>query len=168
MKINLGCGQKYLLGYVNCDILDSVRADKYFSLNLFPYPFPDSCAEEILLDNVLEHVDDVILVMHELHRISSNNCDIHIYVPYAKSDWAFQDITHKHFFTENSMDYFDKNFEYSFYSSKFNFELKEKKLISSTKTAKNKMRNLIPFRAILRYFLFNMYDGIYFHLLVKK
>ena len=69
LKINLGCGQKYLAGYVNCDLLTNIKADKYFNFDAPPYPFESECAEEILLDNVLEHLDDIPKVMDELHRV---------------------------------------------------------------------------------------------------
>ncbi len=163
IRINLGCGRKYLDGWVNCDVVSTVRADRYFDLEKFPYPFEDGSATEILMDNVLEHLEDIPGTMTELHRILAPGGTVLIKVPYGKSDWALQDPTHKHYFTERSMDYFTVGHEYSFYSEA-RFECLEARLVADSTTLRHVMRNLIPFRSILRYFLFNLYDGVHFRL----
>ena len=163
MKINLGCGDKYLKGYVNCDYSKNVRTDKFFDLNKFPYPLKSNYADEILMDNVLEHLDDMVKVMEELYRILKNKGKLIIIVPYGKSDGAMQDPTHKQFFTEKTMDYFTHDSKFKFYSSA-RFKKIHSRLITLDVTALNKIRTLLPFRSILRYVLFNMYDAIYFEL----
>jgi SAM-dependent methyltransferase len=163
MRLNLGCGLKYLPGYVNCDVLPRVRADKHFDLNAFPYPFAADSADEIFMDNVLEHLDDVPRVMAELHRILKPGGRLRILVPYGKTDWAMQDPTHKHFFTENSFNYFLEGHPYNYYSG-VRFKLVRARLYGDRTTIRHKLRNLLPFRNVLRYFLFNMYDGIDFEL----
>ena len=45
LKLNLGCGQKPLPGYMNCDVLPHIPADRHFDLNRPPYPFADGEAE---------------------------------------------------------------------------------------------------------------------------
>lgn len=163
LKLNLGCGEKYLPGYVNCDLLSHVRADRHFDLNRVPYPFAAGCAAEILLDNVLEHLDDLLAVMGELHRLLAPGGRLRVWVPYGKSDWALQDPTHKHYFTEQSMNYFCEGWAYSYYVP-FRFRLIEARLFADANNWRQRLRNLIPFRSVLRYFLFNLYDGIYFEL----
>lgn len=160
IKLNLGCGQKYLIGYINCDYSKNLKKDKFIDLNKFPYPFKDNYADEILMDNVLEHLDDIPSIMMELYRILKKDGILKIIVPYAKSDWAFQDPTHKHFFTEKSMDYFtDKGFY-----TEFKFILLKADLRCDKENIKQRLRAYIPFRNILRYFFFNLYDGVYFEL----
>jgi len=163
LKINLGCGRKRLPGYVNCDVLAHLPADQHFDLNAFPYPFPAECAQEILMDNVLEHLDDIPQVVAELHRILLPGGFARIYVPYAKTDWALQDPTHKHFFTEPSFNYFAEDHPYNFYSA-VRFKIRQAKLYGDRTTLRHRLRNLLPFKNVLRYFLFNIYDGIYFEL----
>jgi SAM-dependent methyltransferase len=38
-------------------------------LNVFPYPLKDSSFEHVVIQDVIEHVQDPIRVMEELHRI---------------------------------------------------------------------------------------------------
>jgi len=163
MRIHLGCGQKYLEGYVNCDRILSSRADRRFDLDVFPYPFESNCADEILMDNVLEHLEDIPRVMGELHRVLKVGGIVRIIVPYGKSDWALQDPTHKHFFTETSMNYFSEGFAYSYYTD-YRFKILRAELVSDRTSWRHKARNLIPFRSVLRFFLYNLYDTIHFEL----
>jgi len=163
VKLNLGCGRKYLDGYVNCDAVESVKTDKVFDLNVTPYPFEPNSVDEVLMDNVLEHLDDVVRVIEELHRVLRPGGRAVIIVPYGKSDWAFQDPTHRHFFTERSMDYFTLEHGYNFYS-KAQFNLLKAKLITNSHTPRLRLRNLLPFKSVLRYFLYNVYDVVHFEL----
>ena len=163
LKLNLGCGQKLLPGYVHCYVLPDVQADRHFDLDQVPYPFDADSADEVFMDNVLEHLDDVPRVMGELHRLLRPGGRLRILVPYAKSDWALQDPTHKHFFTEQTMNYFCDGWPYSYYVP-FRFRLIEARLFGDANNLRQRLRNLIPFKSVLRYFLFNLYDGVYFEL----
>jgi predicted SAM-dependent methyltransferase len=167
IKLHLGCGQKYLEGYINCDISENVKTDKQFDLNTFPYPFPDNYADEILMDMVLEHLPDIVSVMQELYRILKNQGHVAIIVPYAKSEWAVQDPTHVHFFNERSMDYFIDDYRYNYYTN-IRFKKIKAELYISEETTMSKIRKFIPFRRLLTTFIFNMYDGIHFELKAIK
>lgn len=167
VKLNLGCGDKYLKGYINTDNNKSIKADKYFDLNSLPYPFKDNFADVILMDNVLEHLDDIISIMNELHRVVKPTGLIEIYLPYGKSDGALQDPTHKHYFTERSMNYFEIGNPYGYYTKK-KFKILQKKLFSVNSTKLSKFRLIIPFKPILKYFFFNIYDALYFKLQAIK
>jgi predicted SAM-dependent methyltransferase len=105
--LDLGCGKKKRDGAIGVDISDRHGADIIHDLNIFPYPFLDDEFEEIYLDNVLEHLENPLKVIEEIYRICKYGGVVKIIVPYFRSNWAFIDPTHKHFFTVNSMDYFD-------------------------------------------------------------
>src|SRR3990172_10401098 len=111
------------------------------------------------MDNVLEHLDDVVLVMEEIYRILKPGGIVKIYLPYAKSDGALQDPTHKHLFTEKSMDYFRQDDKYNYYTNA-KFRILVSKPFNANKTLLSKMRVFIPFKPVLKYFLLNIYDGL--------
>lgn len=156
MKLHLGCGLDYKPGYINCDKNPSVRADKHFDLETVPWPFPDNCAEEILMHHVLEHLHNTLAVVEEIHRILKPGGVAIITVPYAKSGGAFGDLTHVRFFTEETMNVFVEGHANNFYSpARFKVETR---LLCYKQGFAYKLRNLIPFRSILKTFLWNMYD----------
>jgi len=163
MKLNLGCGNKKINGYIGVDFVKTKSTDIIHNLNYFPYPFEESSIDEMLVDNVLEHLDDLILTIEEFHRILKPGGIIKINVPYAKSDGAFKDPTHKHFFTEKTFQYFTENYTYNYYS-KARFKVNKIKLISWHNSTGQKIRNIIPLRSFLKFFLLNMYDELYFEL----
>jgi len=168
-KLNLGCGQKKISGYLGIDCIQTPTVDIVHDLNKFPYPFNGNSVDEIIMDNILEHLDDIIKVMEEIYRICKDGAVIKIYVPYYKSSGAFTDPTHKHFFTENSFQYFKKGHLYHYYT-KANYKVVSKKLIAHKKfkDTRHFFRNLLPFKKLLNYFLFNIYDEIYFELRCVK
>ena len=105
--LDLGCGNKKRPGAIGVDCYNRTAADVIHDLNVFPYPFQDATFDEIYLDNTLEHLDDVLKVMEEVHRISKPGGLVKVIVPYFRSRWAFVDPTHRHFFTVDSFAYFD-------------------------------------------------------------
>ena len=56
MKLNLGCGNKLLKGYINLDKFNYYKCDVTHDLEKFPYPFKNDSVNEILLSHVLEHI----------------------------------------------------------------------------------------------------------------
>jgi predicted SAM-dependent methyltransferase len=105
--LDVGCGNRKHPGSIGIDINPDTDVDIVHDLNIFPYPFEDSLFDEIYMDNVLEHLDNIISVMEELHRISKKGGSIKVIVPYFRAKWAFIDPTHRHFFTTDSFSYFD-------------------------------------------------------------
>ena len=76
MKVNLGCGNKILQGWVNLDKYDVYPVDVVHDLETFPYPFETGSCTEILMNHVLEHLgadaDIFNGVVKELHRICAS------------------------------------------------------------------------------------------------
>ena len=107
MILDLGCGNNKKINSFGIDFRDYQNVDLVHDLNQFPYPIEDDKFDIVYIDNVIEHLDDVIKVMEEVHRISKKGASISIYVPYFRSRWASIDPTHTHTFTINSFDYFD-------------------------------------------------------------
>ncbi len=65
-KLNFGCGNKILSGWVNVDIQRRKGIDLSFDFLKDKYPFKDSEFDYVLIDNVLEHLPDPSKVMKNL------------------------------------------------------------------------------------------------------
>ena len=144
--LDLGCGNKKIPGAIGVDFNDRLAADIVHDLNVFPYPFQNNEFDEIYLDNTLEHLDEVMQVMAEVHRICKKGGIVKIIVPYFRSRWAFIDPTHKHYFTVDSFAYFDPNHpickQYDYTKAYFHI----------TQTIFNETLNNSMFKKIVLYF----------------
>ena len=81
-KLNLGCGQFPKQGYVNLDVYPDAKADVFHDLAEFPYPFKDNSFSLIEADHVLEHLEDSVKIMKELHRILKPKGKLIVRVPH--------------------------------------------------------------------------------------
>jgi len=106
-RLDLGCGTRKRPGYIGVDRLALPGVDVVHDLSVQPYPFGESEIDEVVMDNVLEHLDDPIAVMEEVYRICRNGATVTVIVPYFRSSCAFIDPTHRHFFGVDWFAYFD-------------------------------------------------------------
>ena len=115
--LNLGCGRKQLSGAVNLDITATTNPDIVHDLNVRPWPFPDNAFREVHAYDVIEHLDDVIVTMEEIHRIGRPRAIVRITVPHFSCCNAYTDPTHRHLFTSASFNYFTDESELGFYTA---------------------------------------------------
>ncbi|MFK7867038.1 MAG: hypothetical protein AB8B77_06340, partial [Alphaproteobacteria bacterium] len=98
LKINFGCGNFKLKGYLNVDYSAHCNPDQIMDMQVFPWPFDDNSASDIIMSHVLEHVGQDIAVfekiIQELYRISAPDCQITIAVPDPYHDNFWGDPTH--------------------------------------------------------------------------
>jgi SAM-dependent methyltransferase len=115
-SLNLGCGRKHLPEAVNLDFNVETRPNVVHDLNLLPWPFPDNRFREVLAYDVIEHLDDFIPVMEEIHRICRDKAVVRIAVPHFSSPEAYSDPTHRRSFGFLSFDYVTGEHEIDFYT----------------------------------------------------
>lgn len=163
-KLNFGCGRKIKPGYLNVDIATFSGVDQSFDFNFFPYPLSDNSFDEILADNVLEHLDNIPLVMKELHRLAKPDGEIRIIVPYYHCYGAFNDLTHKHYFSHKSFEPFYKKTSANYFMEE-RFELQKLKLIP---TRFGKIFLFDFFRRPLSFIFGQLIQTIDITLIVKK
>jgi len=114
--LNLGCGRKKMADAVNLDISGDVGADVVHDLAAMPWPLPADTFREVHATDVIEHLDDTLKVMEEIHRICQSGAVVHVTVPHFSSANAFTDPTHRKHFSYFSFDYFDEAHPFGFYS----------------------------------------------------
>ena len=83
---------------VNVDRRSGLGADVVCDLNQRPWPFPDNRFRMVLAFHVLEHLDDIVATMEEIHRVCRPGAIVRIRTPHFSSPNAFTDPTHCHFF----------------------------------------------------------------------
>lgn len=103
--LNLGCGFEYLPQAINLDITAETNPDVIHDLNQMPWPFPDDRFGEVQASDVIEHLDNFIGTMEEIHRICRDGAVVRITVPHFSCPNAYSDPTHRLFFGYFSMEY---------------------------------------------------------------
>jgi len=105
----LGCGLRSYRreGWVNVDKAALPGVDARIDLNRFPWPFADESFDQVIAEDVLEHLDNIVRVMEEIWRVLKPGCDVTITGPRADHPQAWDDPTHRRLFTERSFDLFD-------------------------------------------------------------
>ena len=64
--LDVGCGLRKRPGAIGIDVNPRSHADVIHDLNRIPYPFSNNQFDEIICDNIIEHLDDFLKVMEEL------------------------------------------------------------------------------------------------------
>ena len=111
MKLNLGCSDRLRPGYINVDSFRPTNADDSFLLMDLSKPWDkilSGSVEEIVADDIIEHLPDKILTMNEIHRVLAPGGLVHIFVPTTDGRGAWQDPTHVSYWNRNSFFYFTK------------------------------------------------------------
>ena len=107
-KLNLGCGtdiKNPIEGWVNLDSAPLAGVDVVHDIESLPLPFGDASFDEILCNDVLEHVE-YIRVLKDLYRILAAGGTLAIRVPHFTSKNNFIDPTHRRLFSVNTFDFF--------------------------------------------------------------
>jgi len=151
-KLNLGCGKTHKQNYINLDYNRNLnpKPDIIYDLNKIPWkPFKSNQFREIIASHILEHFPNPLEIFEEMYRISKNEGIIKIRVPHWSHYFAYTDVTHKTFFSINSLRLFDENSipDGCYYDRKFRFKVISIKYNASLKFLRkyvNKILNMNP------------------------
>lgn len=113
MKLNLGCGQNALPGYINVDKFKIPGiTSQVVDLEEFPWPWSDNSADEVRFQHVLEHLGGTPKVffgiMQNLYRVCRPDAKVHITVPHPRHDDFLNDPTHVRVITPHVMGLFSR------------------------------------------------------------
>lgn len=128
--LHLGCGKNKREGAVGVDVRPFPGVDVVHDLDKTPYPFESSEFDRVVAEHILEHLDDLIAIVEEIHRLLKPGGRLEIICPHFSSADTFTDVSHRHFITSRSFDYFAPGadlFKYG-YSTKARFKIIKKEL----------------------------------------
>lgn len=112
LKLNLGCGNRKMPGFVNVDCVDVCQPDLVVNLEAAPWPWQDDSVDEIKLIHVLEHLgqqtDCFLAIVKEMWRVCCDGASIQIVVPHPRSDHYLGDPTHVRPVTAAMLDLFNQ------------------------------------------------------------
>lgn len=102
MRLNLGSGPDYRLNYVNVDIDPKTPCDKLVDLTQ-PWPFESDSVDEILANDIIEHLPDKLHTLREMWRVCKPRARIRLQIPRADiGQGAYRDPTHTSFWVPQS------------------------------------------------------------------
>ena len=104
--LDVGCGESKIPGAVGVDIRPSPGVDVVADLERAHWPFRNESFAEVHLNDTIEHFEDVVRAMREVHRVTKRGGRVKILTPHFSHPDAFRDPTHKHYFTYQTIDYF--------------------------------------------------------------
>lgn len=121
MKINLGCGNLILDGQNHDLVKHRPEVNIAFDLNK-KFPLENNTYDEVVCNDVLEHLDNPLETINEIHRILKKGGILTCKCCGWKNPNFWVDITHKKAFDIRSMDYLDPETElgkeYGYYTNR--------------------------------------------------
>lgn len=105
----LGCGAKPMVGAVNHDRhKHSSWVDEWWNLENMPWPLSiDGPFDACYAYDLVEHIEDVFGFLNEIHALLRPGGILVMRGGAADNPATFIDPTHRHWFTEESMDFVD-------------------------------------------------------------
>lgn len=96
MKLHLGCGNKYIDGFINIDANENVKTDICGDILEYCKSLEDNCVEYVLSNHVFEHLshDYTFELLTVLADKARNDSKIEITVPHASNPYFYSDPTH--------------------------------------------------------------------------
>ncbi len=116
--LDIGCGTEKSPGSTGIDFITHPNVDFTHNLEAFPWPLKDNEYDLILAKDFLEHIENVVKTMEEIHRVAKPGAIVEIWTPHYAHPNSFRDPTHKKHFSFGTFDYFTGEVEYPVYTDK--------------------------------------------------
>lgn len=124
LALDIGCGLKRAEpGAIGMDWSAESGAEVVWDVNRYPWPLPDRFFARVHMSHIIEHLDDIVRGMREVHRVAQNGADVFITTPHFSSHNSYTDPTHRHHLAAATFEYFtDRQFA-TFIGPRCGFEL---------------------------------------------
>lgn len=121
--LNLGCGYRKMIGYINIDNRKEVNPDILCDVAK-GLPYEDDSVDVIIAQDFLEHIPigKTVSVVEEVYRVLKPDGKFWSMTPSTKGRGAFQDPTHVSFWNPNSFLYFMDDAHRNLYGIKAKFK----------------------------------------------
>jgi SAM-dependent methyltransferase len=114
--LDVGCGRNKRPGAIGVDYNADTAADALADINGGRLPFQDNVFDRVELIHVIEHVEDVVKTIEELHRVCRPGGVIRLETPHYTDFSSFCDPTHRWHLNSFSFRYFTEEGGFSYYS----------------------------------------------------
>lgn len=114
-ELDLGAGNVRRAGALRADASRSVQPDVVLDASL-PLPFRDGSFDRIYCFDLVEHIEDLVGLMGEIHRVLAPDGSVLITTPHYSSANSYTDPTHRHHLGYRSFDYFTEGHSLGYYS----------------------------------------------------
>ena len=107
MVLDIGCGRRKIEpGAVGIDVSPDSAAGKVWNLDQYPWPLDDGQFTRIHMSHIIEHLEDPMRAMAEVHRVAQAGADVFVATPHFSSHNSYIDPTHKRHRAARSFEYF--------------------------------------------------------------
>ena len=99
LLLDVGCGSCKYPGAVGIDISPATDADVVHDLDLYPWPLETGRFDQVICQDVIEHVSEPYRFMTEIHRVCKPGARVRLRTPHYSSALAYGDASHQHYFS---------------------------------------------------------------------
>ncbi len=127
--LDIGCGTtRAEPGAIGVDWSEESGAEVICDLDRYPWPLPDNAFGRVHMSHIIEHVEDPMRAMKEVHRVARGGASVFVTTPHFSSHNSYTDPTHRRHLSAASFEYFtDKKFA-TFAGAGCGFEIVDVKL----------------------------------------
>ena len=104
--IELGCGPNKQAGAIGVDKFEDKAVDIVADIEKGLSFLPDNSVDEIFSRHVLEHIENLELLIKEIYRVLKPGGIHRVIVPHFSNPHFYSDYTHRRFFGLYTFDYF--------------------------------------------------------------